>query len=353
MALFDPITFRGITLPNRIAVSPMCMYSSVDGAPNDWHFVHLGSRAVGGSGLVIAEASAVLPEGRITPDDAGIYLDSHIDAWARTTQFIKERGAVPGMQLAHAGRKASMSSPWKGNRLLTPAEGGWTPVFGPSAIPYADSYGMPTELDEVGIKRVVAAFRAAAERSLAAGFELVEIHGAHGYLLHSFASTHSNHRTDAYGGSFENRTRLYREVTSAVREVWPERLPLFVRISSTDWAEGAWDIEQSIELSRALKELGVDLIDCSSGGNVNGAKIPAGPGYQLPFAEAIRTQVGIPTGAVGFISDPIQAESIIASGQADIVLLARGNLRNPYWPQLAAKELGVEIKAPVQYVRAW
>lgn len=353
MALFDPITFRGVTLPNRIAVSPMCMYSSVDGAPNDWHFVHLGSRAVGGSGLVMAEASAVVPEGRITPDDAGIYSDSHVDAWARTSKFIKEHGSVPGIQLAHAGRKASMSSPWKGSKHLTPAEGGWTTVFGPSAIPYADNYASPTELDEGGIKWVIAAFRTAAERSLAAGFELVEIHGAHGYLLHSFASTHSNHRTDAYGGSFENRTRLYREVMSAVREVWPERLPLFVRISSTDWTEGAWDIEQSIELARALKPLGVDLIDCSSGGNVHGAKLPAGPGYQLAFAEAIRRQVGIPTGAVGFITDPIQAETIVASGQADIVLLARENLRNPYWPHLAAKQLGAEVRAPVQYVRAW
>ena len=268
MALFDPITFRGITLPNRIAVSPMCMYSSVDGAPNEWHVVHLGSRAVGGSGLVITEASAVVPEGRITPDDAGIYADSHVDDWARITKFVKTQGSVAGIQLAHAGRKASMTSPWKGSRLLSPDDGGWAPVYGPSTIPFADTYAMPTELDLEGIKRVVAGFRKAAERSLAAGFELVEIHGAHGYLLHSFASTWSNNRTDEYGGSFENRTRLYREVASAVREVWPERLPLFVRISASDWTEGAWDIEQSVELAKALKPLGVDLIDCSSGGNV-------------------------------------------------------------------------------------
>ncbi|MHB8637543.1 MAG: NADH:flavin oxidoreductase/NADH oxidase [Fimbriimonadaceae bacterium] len=353
MALFDPITFRGITLPNRIAVSPMCMYSSVDGAPNEWHFVHLGSRAVGGSGLVMTEASAVVPEGRISPDDAGMYSDAHVDAWAPVAKFIKEHGSVPAIQLAHAGRKASMSSPWKGSKLVSPTEGGWSPVFGPSAIPFSDEYPLPTPLDGAGIQRVVTAFRIAAERSLAAGFEVVEIHGAHGYLLHSFASTRSNTRVDAYGGSFVNRTRLYREVAVAVREVWPERLPLFVRISASDWTDGAWDIEQSIELAKALKDLGVDLIDCSSGGNVAGAQIPAGPNYQVPFAQAIRAAAGIATGAVGFITDPKQADEIVGSGKADLVLLARANLRNPYWPHLAAKELGVEVKAPVQYIRAW
>jgi len=353
MALFDPIAFRGVTLPNRIAVSPMCMYSSVDGMPNDWHFVHLGSRAVGGSGLVLTEASAVVPEGRISPDDAGMYRDEHVDAWGRVTRFVKEHGSIAGIQLAHAGRKASMSSPWKGSKLVPPSEGGWAPVYGPSTIPFSEHYATPTALDETGIAAVVGAFRKAAERSLAAGFELVELHGAHGYLLHSFASPLSNERKDGYGGSFANRTRLHREVVGAVREVWPDRLPLFMRISCTDWAEGGWDLEQSIELSRSMKELGVDLIDCSSGGNVARAKIPAGPNYQVPFAEAIRAKAGIPTGAVGFITEPEQAEAIVAGGQADLVFLARANLRNPYWPQLAAQQLGVEVKAPVQYVRAW
>lgn len=351
--LFDPIKFRDVTLRNRIAVSPMCMYSSVDGMPNEWHFVHLGSRATGGAGLVMVEASAVVGEGRITPDDAGIYDDKHIDAWEPITRFIKAHGSVPAIQLAHAGRKASMTAPWKEGALVPVEMGGWQPVYGPSPVAFADGYATPEALDADGIKRVVAAFSAAAERALAAGFEVIEIHGAHGYLLHSFASPHSNQRTDTYGGSLENRTRIYREVGEAVRQVWPQRLPLFVRISASDWIEGGWDVEQSVELAKMLKALDVDLIDCSSGGNVANAKIPAGPNYQVPFAETIRNRAEIATGAVGFITEPEQAEAIIAEGQADIVLQARESLRNPNWPQLAAKKLGVEVPAPPQYIRAW
>jgi 2,4-dienoyl-CoA reductase-like NADH-dependent reductase (Old Yellow Enzyme family) len=353
MALFDPIIFRGITLKNRIAVSPMCMYSSVDGAPNEWHMVHLGSRAVGGAGLVMAEASAVVPEGRISPDDAGIYRDEHVDAWAPIVKFIKDHGSVPSIQLAHAGRKASMNVGWKGGRAATSADGGWSPVFGPSAIAFGEGYHTPAELDAAGIQQVILSFRKAAERSVAAGFEVLELHGAHGYLLNEFMSPISNHRTDEYGGSFENRTRLAREVVKALREVVPERLPLWVRISATDWAEGGWDVEQSIELAKQLKTLGVDLIDVSSGGNVSNAKMTIGPGYQVPFASAIRHGAQIATGAVGLITEPAQADTIVSSGQADVVLLARETLRNPYWPMLAAKELGAEINPPKQYARAW
>lgn len=352
-ALFQPLRIRDVTLRNRIAVSPMCMYSSMDGAPNEWHMVHLGSRAVGGAGLVMTEASAVLPEARISPDDAGIYTDAHVDAWAPIAAFIREHGAVPAIQLAHAGRKASTRAPFKGGKPLPVHEGGWSPVFAPSAIPFAEGYQTPVALDKKGIASVTAAFRTAAQRSLAAGFELIEIHGAHGYLMNEFYSSKSNARTDEYGGSFENRTRFVREVVCAVREVWPERLPLFLRISATDWSEGAWDVEQSIELARQVKPLGVDLIDCSSGGNVVDQRLSVGAGYQVPFAEAIRKGAEIATGAVGMITSPAQAETIVATGQADIALLARELLRNPYWPMLAARELNSEIPTPAQYARAW
>jgi 2,4-dienoyl-CoA reductase-like NADH-dependent reductase (Old Yellow Enzyme family) len=350
--LFSPIEFRHVTLPNRIVVSPMCEYSSTDGFANDWHLVHLGSRAAGGAGLVFTEASAVLPEGRITPNDLGIWKDEHIAMLGRIVEFLHGQGAHAGIQLAHAGRKASMQRPWEGERLLSPEEDGWTNVAAPSAIAFNDKYAKPHELDEAGIAEVTAAFAAAARRALAAGFDVVELHSAHGYLLHEFLSPHSNQRTDAYGGSFANRIRLPVETVDAVREVWPEQLPLFVRISATDWTEGGWEIEQSVALARVLKEHGVDLIDCSSGGNVSGATIPTGPGYQVPFAERIRSEAGIATGAVGQITSAPQADQIVRTGQADMVLLARQMLRDPYWPLHAADELGEAVTWPPQYLRA-
>ena len=352
MALFEPLTQRSLVLRNRIAVSPMCQYSSPDGIPGDWHLAHLGSRAVGGAGLVITEAAAVSPEGRISPADAGLWNQAQADAWGRIAHFIRAQGAVAGTQLAHAGRKASTAEPWNGGKAVSPAAGGWQPVA-PSALPFSDDYPFAAELDEPGIAKVVADFRAAALRALETGFELIELHAAHGYLLHQFLSPLSNRRTDHWGGSFENRTRLLREVLSALRAVWPERLPLWLRISATDWAEGGWDIEQSIELARSVRELGVDLIDVSSGGLVPGVTIPVGPGYQVDFAASIRRQAGIATGAVGLITEPKQAEAIIADGKADVVLLAREELRDPYWPRRAASELGVEIEVPLQYQRAW
>ena len=350
--LFTPLQLRDVRLRNRIMVSPMCQYSSVDGYASDWHLVHLGSRAVGGAGAVLAEASAVTPEGRISSDDLGIYSDGHVEMLSRIFRFIEERGAAPGMQLAHAGRKASTSAPWKGNRPVPESEGGWRPIFAPSAIPFDAGSQTPQELDAAGIRRVVDAFAAAARRVLEAGGKIVEIHAAHGYLLHEFLSPLSNHRTDSYGGSLENRIRIVREVSQAVRRVWPERYPLFVRISATDWVDGGWDIEQSVELVRQLKPLGVDLIDCSSGGLVPDAKIPVGPGFQVPFAERIRCETGIATAAVGLITEPEQADEIIRSGKADAVLLARGFLRDPYWPLHAARKLKQESFGPVQYVRA-
>jgi 2,4-dienoyl-CoA reductase-like NADH-dependent reductase (Old Yellow Enzyme family) len=330
----------------------MCQYSLPDGAPGDWHLAHLGSRATGGAAVVITEAAAVSAEGRISPVDAGIWNDPQAQAWSRIAAFVRSQGAVPGMQLAHAGRKASTAEPWKGGKAVAPADGGWEPVA-PSALAFSADYPFPRALDEAGIAKVIADFRIAAVRALDAGFELIELHAAHGYLLHQFLSPLSNLREDRWGGSFENRIRLVREVLVALREVWPERYPLWLRISATDWAEGGWDIEQSVALSRGLDELGVDLVDVSSGGLVPGAKIPVGPGYQVAFAARIRKETGIATGAVGLITEPQQAEDIIASGQADVVLLAREELRDPYFPRRAAKELGVEIDVPLQYQRAW
>lgn len=349
--LLSPLTLRKLTLPNRIAVSPMCQYSSVDGFASDWHLVHLGSRAVGGAGLVIAEASAVTPEGRITPADLGIWKDQHIEQLARVVRFLHSQGARAGIQLAHAGRKASMAPPSQGERLLSAAEGGWTPVA-PSPIPFNDKYATPQPLDEAGIDAVVEAFRAAALRALRAGFDLVEIHAAHGYLLHEFLSPLSNHRTDAYGGSLENRARLLVRVVDAVRAAWPEEKPLFVRISATDWTEGGWSADDSVALARMLKEHGVDLVDCSSGGNVAGAKIPLTPGYQVPFAARIRREAGIATAAVGLITTPAQAAAIVEGGEADLVLLAREMLRDPYFAVHAAQALGETAAWPLQYLRA-
>lgn len=350
--LFAPLTIRGVTLRNRVGVSPMCQYSSVDGFATDWHLVHLGSRAVGGAGLVIAEATAVLPEGRISPGDLGIWSDAHVEPLARCARFITEQGAVPGIQLAHAGRKASTAAPWDGGGALTPAEGGWQPIFAPSAIPFRPSGPVPEALDEGGIQRVIDAFAAAARRALDAGFRVIELHAAHGYLLHEFLSPLSNHRGDAYGGSLENRARLTMEVVNAVRRVWPAELPLFVRISATDWIADGWDIEQSVALARMLAPLGVDVIDCSSGGIAPGARIPVAPGYQVEFAQRIRRDTSVMTAAVGLITTPHQAESIVRDGCADLVLLAREELRDPYWPLHAARKIGAEIAWPVQYLRA-
>lgn len=350
--LFDPFTIRSLTFPNRLFVSPMCEYSSEDGFANDWHLVHLGSRAVGGAGLVLTEATAVTPEGRISPQDLGIWRDDHVDFLSRIVRFIHGQGSVAGMQLAHAGRKASTYRPWSGSGAIAVADGGWSEVLAPSAVPFADNYPRPQALTVDGIARVTAAFAEAARRALAAGVRVIEIHAAHGYLLHEFLSPLSNQRADHYGGSFDNRTRFVREVVTAVRRVWPEHLPVFVRISATDWLEGGWDIEQSVELARQLKTLGVDFIDCSSGGNAARAPIPVGPGYQAPFAERIRREAAVLTGAVGLITEPSQAEQIVSSGQADAVLLARELLRDPYFPLRAAHALGQEIAWPAQYLRA-
>jgi 2,4-dienoyl-CoA reductase-like NADH-dependent reductase (Old Yellow Enzyme family) len=349
--LFEPLTLRGIELRNRIAVSPMCQYSSTDGLASDWHLIHLGSRAVGGAGLVIAEASAVTAEGRITPADLGIYSDAHIEGLSRVVRAIRDNGAVAGIQLAHAGRKASTARPWDGGKQLSPADGGWHTVA-PSAIPFRDGDSLPVALDRAGIAEIVAAFAAAAGRALAAGFQVIEIHAAHGYLLQEFLSPLSNRRNDQYGGSFENRTRLVREVVQAVRAVWPAELALLVRISATDWVDGGWDADQSVELARQLKALGVDLIDCSSGGIVPNAKIPATPGYQVEFAARIRREAGVRSGAVGLITRPEQANAIIGKGEADLVLLARELLRDPYWPLKAASTLNARVVWPPQYLRA-
>jgi 2,4-dienoyl-CoA reductase-like NADH-dependent reductase (Old Yellow Enzyme family) len=351
--LFAPLQLRDVRLRNRIIVSPMCEYSSVDGLANDWHLVHLGSRAVGGAAVVLTEASAVLEEGRISADDLGIWKPAHVEPLARIFRFIEEHGAVPGMQLAHAGRKASVTSPWKGGHAASMAQGGWEPIVAPSAIAFGDGYQVPRALDLPGIQRVVRAFADAAVLALEAGSRIVEIHAAHGYLLHEFLSPLSNHRDDAYGGSFENRARIVREVAAAIRDVWPERYPLFVRISATDWAEGGWTIDDSVALARQLKGLGVDVIDCSSGGLIPHVRIPTGPGYQVPFAAQVRREAGISTGAVGMITGPEQADTIVRTGQADLVFLAREFLRQPYWPLLAAKQLKHEIDVPAQYRRAY
>lgn len=350
--LMSPLPLRGVTLKNRIVVSPMCQYSSQDGFANDWHLVHLGSRAVGGAGLILFEASAVVPEGRITPHDLGIWKDEHIEGLKRITDFISAQGSIPGIQLAHAGRKASHHRPWDGGKAIAPnEENGWQTVA-PSSIPFQDGEPTPHAMSEAEIKEVVIAFEAATKRALEAGFKVIELHAAHGYLLHEFYSPLSNHRTDRYGGSFENRIRLLLEVTESVRKVWPQEYPLLVRISATDWTEGGWTGDDSVALALALKKLGVDLIDCSTGGNVPQADIPVGPGYQVPFAQKVRQQASILTGAVGMVTEAQQAEDILASGQADVVLLARELLRNPYFPLHAALQLGDEHAWPPQYERA-
>jgi 2,4-dienoyl-CoA reductase-like NADH-dependent reductase (Old Yellow Enzyme family) len=341
------MSLRSTTFRNRVFVSPMCQYSSRDGHATDWHLVHLGSRAVGGAGCVVQEATAVVPEGRISPDDAGIWSDDHVAGWARVAAFVREHGAVPAIQLAHAGRKAATDLPWRGGKPV----GAW-PVVGPSAIAYDDGWPVPRALSAEEIGGVVHAFLAATRRSLEAGFEVVEIHMAHGYLLHEFLSPLSNRRGDAWGGSLENRMRLPLAVARAVRDAWPEGRPVFVRVSASDWAEGGWDLPQTIELATRLKAIGIDLVDCSSGGLVPHQRIALGPGYQVPFAEGVRREAGIATGAVGMITQAEQAESIVAEGKADVVLLAREMLRDPYWPLSAASKLGASIDWPVQYLRA-
>ena len=351
MALFEPLALRGVELKNRIVVSPMCQYSSTEGLADDWHVVHLGSRAVGGAALVMTEATAVTPEGRISPADLGIWSDAHVEGLRRCTRFIREHGAVAGIQLAHAGRKASTAPPWLGGDHVSEESGGWHPVA-PSPVPFRPGDPPPRALDRAGIASIIGGFAAAARRALTAGFQVVELHAAHGYLLHEFLSPLSNRRDDEYGGSLDNRVRLVLEVTRAVRDVWPAELPLFVRISAADWAEGGWDLDQSIELCRRLSPLGVDLVDCSSGGLVPGVRIPTGPGYQVGFAERIRREADIRTGAVGLITSPEQADAIVAEGRADVVLMARQLLRDPYWPLRAARALGVPAPWPVQYLRA-
>ncbi len=350
--LFGPFKLREVTLGNRIVVSPMCQYSSVEGLANEWHLVHLGSRAVGGAGLIITEAAAVLPEGRISPQDLGIWNDRQIEPLAHIVRFIHEQGGVAGIQLAHAGRKASTYRPWEGEGSVPEAKGGWRQIVAPSPLAFANDYAVPEMLGEDGIREVVHGFEEAARRACESGFRVIEIHAAHGYLIHQFLSPLSNQRTDRYGGSFENRSRFLEEVIEGVRKRWPEELPLFVRISATDWAEGGWDIEESIKLARRVRPLGVDLIDCSSGGTLPRAPIPAGPGYQTVFAERIRRETGMSTAAVGMVTAPAQADHIIRNGQADLVVLAREFLRDPYWPLRAARELGHPISWPSQYLRA-
>ena len=349
--LFSTLQIKSLTFKNRIVISPMCQYSATDGFANDWHLVHLGSRASGGAALIIQEATAVSPEGRISPGDLGLWKDEHIEKLRSINRFIVSQNAIPGIQLAHAGRKASVSEPWKGNKKLTEVDGGWAMVA-PSAVGYYSNEKPPIALDKSGIQKVISDFKSAAKRALQAGFKVVEIHAAHGYLLHEFLSPLSNVRTDEYGGSFENRIRLLLEVLEAVQSEWSSDLPLFVRISATDWADGGWNIEESVQLSSKMKEKGVDLIDVSSGGLVSHQKIPLGPNYQVPFAERIKKEAGILTGAVGLITEAVQAESIIANGKADLGLFARESLRNPYLPLDFAKELGVDIPWPKQYERA-
>jgi 2,4-dienoyl-CoA reductase-like NADH-dependent reductase (Old Yellow Enzyme family) len=351
--LFDSLKIRSAALRNRIAVSPMCQYSCADGLANDWHFVHLGSRAVGGAAIVFCEATAVSPEARISPEDLGIWSDRHAEALARIVRFIHQQGSLAAIQLAHAGRKASTYRPWSPKQgAVPPSEGGWTNVVAPSAIKFHESFPQPREISREEIRAVAQSFADAARRARDAAFDIIEIHAAHGYLLHEFLSPFSNHRTDDYGGSFENRTRLAREVVSAVRREWPEAHPLFMRISATDWKDGGWDSEQSVALAREVKKLGVDLLDCSSGGAIPGVAIPVGPGYQTPFAEKIRREAEVLTATVGMITEPVQADHIIRTGQADVVVLAREMLRDPYWPLRAARELGHAVSWPAQYLRA-
>ncbi|SDC72112.1 NADPH dehydrogenase NamA [Williamwhitmania taraxaci] len=348
--LFSPLTIKDVTFSNRIVISPMCTYSAIDGFASDWHLVHLGSRAVGGAGLIIIEATAVSAEGRISAHDLGIYKEEHIEMLERITAFIHQQGAVAGIQLAHAGRKAGCARSWEGGKQLKKEEGGWTTIA-PSEVAFNSDDEIPEALSIEGIKMIISNFRRAALRSYKAGFRVVEIHAAHGYLLHQFLSPLSNHRTDEYGGSFENRIRLLVQVVEAVKEVWPQNLPLFVRISATDWVEGGWNVDESVKLAHILKQLGVDLIDTSSGGMVPYAKIPLAPGYQVSFAERIKREVGIMTGAVGLITDAQQAEDILQQEQADLILIARESLRNPYFPLNAAKQLGDDIDWPIQYLR--
>lgn len=349
--LFSPLSIKSITLKNRIAISPMCQYSATDGFANDWHLVHLGSRASGGAGLIIQEATSVSPEGRISPEDLGLWKNEQIEKLKQITQFIISQNSVPGIQLAHAGRKASAASPWNGGRKVANDNGGWETVA-PSAIAYHDNETAPIALDKNGIQKVISDFKSATKRALEAGYQVLEIHGAHGYLLHQFMSPLSNLRTDEYGGSFENRIRLTLEVVAAVQSEWPENLPLFIRISATDWAEGGWNLEESIQLSKILKEKGVDLIDVSSGGAVSHQQIKLCAGYQVPFAESINKESGILTGAVGLITDATQAEEIVASGKADLVLFARESLRNPNLGLTFADDLEADVQWPKQYERA-
>lgn len=349
--LFEPFTIRQITLANRVMVSPMCQYSSVDGFANDWHLVHLGSRAVGGAGLVMTEATAVTPDGRISPWDQGLWKDDQIEYLTRITGFIRERGSVPGMQIAHAGRKASTRRPWEGRGEVPPSEGGWQTVAR-SPIPFASNYPMPRALAESEIQDIVKAFAETARRAVEAGFQVLEIHAAHGYLIDEFLSPLANHRTDRYGGSFENRIRFLCEIVHAVRGVWPEQLPLFVRFSCTDWVSGGWTEDESVELARILAPEGVDLIDCSTGGMVPDATIPVGPNYQVPFAARIKREAHIPTAAVGLITEPAQADAVVRQGEGDLVCMARAELRDPYWPIHAAQALGCDIHWPPQYERA-
>ena len=352
--LFDPLTLRSVSLRNRIGVSPMCQYSAEDGFANDWHLTHYGARAAGGAGLIIIEATAVEPIGRISPNDLGLWSDEQIEPLARVVRYLRDYGAAPAIQIAHAGRKAGTARPWDGGKPLTGDDGGWD-IVGPSAIPFDDGYRAPAALSAEGIAAIQRAFVQSAERADAAGFDMLEVHGAHGYLMHSFHSPVSNQRSDEYGGSFENRIRFTLQTVEAVRAVWPEEKPLVVRVSCTDWVEGGWTLEESVELARRLKPLGVDLMDCSSGGGSPKAVVPVGAGYQVPFAEAIRRQANMPTAAVGMITQPQQADQIVRNGQADVVLLAREMLRDPYWPLHAAGQLrhSPAAYAPNQYQRAF
>lgn len=350
--LLSPLIIKAIKLRNRITISPMCQYSSVDGFASDWHLVHLGSRAVGGAGLIIQEATAISSEGRISPGDLGIYQEEHIEKLRSITTFIHQQGAVAGIQLAHAGRKASFATPWNGGKQIKANDnGGWTTVA-PSALAFNTEDEAPKALDADGIKKVIADFKIAASRAVLAGYKVMEIHAAHGYLIHQFLSPLSNHRTDNYGGSFENRIRLLVEIVKAIQTIWPQNLPLLVRISATDWVTGGWDIEESVQLSSILKTEGVDLIDCSSGGLIPTARIPLGPGYQVSFAERIKKEAGLLTGAVGLITEVKQAEDILIKGQADLIIIARASLRDPYFALNAATLLGDDIPWPIQYQRA-
>jgi 2,4-dienoyl-CoA reductase-like NADH-dependent reductase (Old Yellow Enzyme family) len=349
--LFEPLTIRNTTFKNRIFISPMCMYSAEEGVPNNWHLVHLGSFAKGGAALVMAEATAVVPEGRISPGDTGLWNEEQRQKFSEITAFIKSQGSVPAIQLAHAGRKASTAIPWAGHGALSKAEGGWN-VVGPSAIAFSDHYKMPTELSQADLRNLLTSYEKSANLAVAAGFEVIEVHAAHGYLLHEFLSPLSNKRADDYGGSFEARIKFPLEVVSTVRRAIPEDMPLFVRISATDWVDGGWTIEDSVAFSRELAKVGVDLVDCSTGGNVAKAKIPVAPGYQVPFADAVRNQADIRTGAVGLITEPEQAESILQEGKADVVFIAREALRNPHWALQTAQKLNANIEWPRQYERA-